>query len=110
MRDELAALAKNHTWDLVPRPPHTNFIQNKCLYRIKQHADGSIKRYKARLVAKGFTQQHGLDYTDTFSPVIKFPTGRIVLALAAQHKWITRKPDISNAFLHGSLDKVLYME
>jgi hypothetical protein len=62
MQQEFDALTATHTWDLVPHPSHTNIIQNKWIFRVKQNADGSLDRYKARLVAKGFTQQSGLDY------------------------------------------------
>uniref|UniRef100_A0A2N9HQR7 Reverse transcriptase Ty1/copia-type domain-containing protein n=1 Tax=Fagus sylvatica TaxID=28930 RepID=A0A2N9HQR7_FAGSY len=76
--------------------------QNTC-------SDGSIARYKARLVAKGFHQQAGLDFDETFSPIVKPPTVRIVLSLAAQNRWSLRQLDISNAFLHGYLKEDVYM-
>jgi hypothetical protein len=110
MLQELTALTRNHTWELVPRPAQTNILKNKWLFRIKRNADGSVEHYKARLMAKGFTQQPGLDYAKTFSPVIKFPTIRVVLTLVAVYHWQVRQLDISNAFLHGHLDKDLFME
>jgi hypothetical protein len=110
MATEFDALMANGTWTLCPRPLHNNVIRNKWVYKIKQHADGFIECFKARLVAKGFDQKCGLDYTETFSPVIKTATIRIVLALAVQFNWEIRQLDVSNAFLHGTLLEEVFME
>jgi hypothetical protein len=82
MSDEFNALLHNGTWDLVPPSSSTNLVGVKWFFRIKRNSDGAIDRYKARLVAKGFHQQPGIDYKETFSPVIKPTTIRIVLSLA----------------------------
>jgi hypothetical protein len=110
MTQEFEALISNGTWTLCPRPLRHNVIRNKWVYKIKQHPDGTIDRFKARLVAKGFEQQCGVDYMDTFSPVIKPSTIRIVLAMAVHFNWPIRQLDVSNAFLHGSLLEEVYME
>ena len=110
MEAEVQALHENATWTLVPRPHGQNIIGCKWVYKLKQHADGSIDKYKARLVARGFTQQYGIDYMDTFSPVVKPATVRLVLSLAVSRDWHLRQVDISNAFLHGVLTETAYMQ
>ena len=80
------------------------------MYKLKQKSDSSIERYKARLVVKVFEQQGGIDYTKTFSPVIKPATIRLVLSLAVHYNWMLCQLDASNAFLHGFLEEEVFME
>ncbi|MFV0960741.1 reverse transcriptase domain-containing protein, partial [Klebsiella pneumoniae] len=110
MNEEMAALHECQTWDIVPRPANRNVVGSKWVYKIKRKPDGSIERYKARLVARGFTQQYGQDYEETFSPVVKVGTIRVILALALQHGWSLSQLDVKNAFLHGDLKEEVYME
>jgi hypothetical protein len=110
MEAEFAALQANQTWTLVPRPPGTNIVGSKWIFKTKFRPDGSVDKYKARLVARGFTQQYGIDYHDTFSPVVKPVTVRLVLSLAVSRGWCLRQIDVSNAFLHGFLNEEVYMQ
>uniref|UniRef100_A0A2N9GQ99 Integrase catalytic domain-containing protein n=1 Tax=Fagus sylvatica TaxID=28930 RepID=A0A2N9GQ99_FAGSY len=109
MQEEFDALKKQGTWSLVLPPPHKNVVGCKWVYKLKHHSDGTIARYKARLVAKGFHQQHGVDYEETFSPVIKPLTVRLILSLAVAQNWPLRQLDVKNAFLHGTLKEEVYM-
>ncbi|KAH9803317.1 reverse transcriptase Ty1/copia-type domain-containing protein [Citrus sinensis] len=110
MKEELQALHQNQTWVLVPQPNNVNVIGSKWVYRIKYREDGTIDRYKARLVAKGFTQVPGVDFDETFSPVIKATTIRLILAITVSSKWLIKQLDVRNAFLHGLLKETVYME
>ncbi|KAM2276855.1 hypothetical protein ACFXTI_035234 [Malus domestica] len=110
MQDEINALQSTGTWSLVPFSSQQNIVGCKWVFRVKKHPDDTIDRYKARLVAKGFHQQAGLDYKETFSPVAKPVTIRILLSLAVQHDWFLNQLDISNAFLHGDLQEDVYMQ
>ncbi|KAI3722068.1 hypothetical protein L2E82_33093 [Cichorium intybus] len=105
MDAEMSALHSNHTWELVPRPPNANIVGCRWLYRHKFDSHGHLDRYKGRLVAQGFSQQPGLDFDDTFSPVVKPATIRTVLSIAVSKNWPIHQLDVKNAFLHGDLQE-----
>jgi histone deacetylase 1/2 len=109
MKEEFDALQRNQTWTLVPLPPHRKAIGCKWVFRTKENADGSINKFKARLVAKGFNQVQGFDFNETFSPVVKPVTIRLILSLAISYKWPLKQLDINNAFLNGTIDEEVYM-
>lgn len=109
MTQEIEALERNKTWILVDKPPDKTPIGCKWVYKIKYKQDGTIERYKARLVVKGYTQIEGIDFMDTFSPVAKMTTLRVLLALVATNNWFLHQLDVDNAFLHASLDEEIYM-
>ena len=112
MDREINTLEQAETWETVPRPPNTNVVGSKWVFRIKRKADGSIEKYKARLVARGFTQVYGVDYFDTFSPVTKLSSIRSLLAIAARNDWEIESFDFNGAYLNGELnaDEVIYMQ
>jgi len=109
MQVELMALEQTGTWSLVDLPPNVKPIGCIWVFKIKRNTDGSIERYKACLVAKVYTQIEGLDYFDTFSPVAKLTTVRMVIALASIKHWHLHQLDVNNAFLHGDLQEDVYM-
>jgi hypothetical protein len=102
---EMDALAKNGTWELVDLPPNRRAVKTKWVFKCK--ADG---RYRTRLVAKGFTQIPGLDFDETFSPVARFESLHLLLALAALEDWHIHPMDVKSAFLNGVLNEEIYME
>ena len=110
MDKEIEALEATKTWVLTPLPPGKRPIRCKWVYRVKLNLDGIVDRYKVRLVAKGYTQREGLDFLETFSPVAKTVSVRVLIALASTKGWPLHQLDINNAFLHGDLDEEVYMD
>lgn len=109
MTMEYNAIVKSDTFDLVPRPPNNNIVRSMWLYKHKYDADGNFKCHKSRLVANGKSQEHGIDYDETFSPVVKPATVRYVLHVALAKDWPVHQLHVQNAFLHGTLDEEVYM-
>ena len=109
MSAELTALMQHGTWDLVLPPSNGKPVGCKWVFRVKRNVNGSVARFKARLVAKGYHQRPGIDYFDTFSPMIKPATIRVVLSIAVMNGWPLRQLDVNNAFLNGQLTEEVFM-
>ena len=109
MQEEFKALQANQTWDLVIPTASVKVVGNKWIFRLKHNSDGSISRYKARLVAKGFNQTYGIDYSETFSLVVKASIVRVILSLVVMNNWMIRQVDVNNALLNGILVEDVYM-
>nr|CAD1842408.1 unnamed protein product [Ananas comosus var. bracteatus] len=107
MLEVMKALEKNRTWELVNLPAGKKIV---WAFSVKFKVDGSIERYKAKLVAKGFTQTYGIDYQETFAPVAKLNSIRILLSCATNLGWDLQQFDVKNAFLHEDLKEEVYME
>ena len=110
MQDEMKSLHENHSFELVKLPKGKRALKNRWVYRVKQEEHTSQPRYKARLVVKGFSQKKGIDFDEIFSPVVKMSSIRVVLGLAASLDLEIQQMDVKTAFLHGDLDKEIYME
>jgi hypothetical protein len=109
MAEEIAALVRTDTWDLVPCPPRVRLITCKWVYKVKTRSDGSLERYKARLVARGFQQKHDQDYDETFAPVAHMTTIHTLLAVSFVRGWSISQLDVKNAFLNGELREDVYV-
>jgi len=109
MHEEMGNCKETNTWSLVPYTPNMNVLGSMWVFRTKLHADGSLDKLKARLVAKGFNQEEGIDYLETYSPVVRTPTVRLVLHVATVMNWELKQMDVKNAFLHVDLTETVYM-
>ena len=110
MEEEINALTKNKTWEVVDRPANSRPIKNKWVFKVKLNPEGQIDRYKARLVAKGFTQIETIDYKETYAPVASMNTIRIFFAVANLRCMEIAQFDIKTAFLYGDLEEEIYMD
>ena len=109
MEAEHSALALNKTYSLVPLPEGRRPVATRWIYRVKHRADGSIERFKARWVAKGFSQLYGIDYDETFSPVVRLENLRMLLAFGTIHSYEIHQMDVDSAFLNAELHEEIYV-
>jgi hypothetical protein len=110
MDKEMDSLHMNDVWDLVKLPKDREAVGSKWVFKLKVFPDGLVERHKARLVAQGFSQKQGLDYDETFSPVVRFESLRTVIALAVQNSLKMHQKDVTTAFLNGELQEEVYMK
>jgi hypothetical protein len=110
MKEELSMIEKNQTWELVDMPTHKQPIGVKWVYRTKLNADGTINKHKARIVVKGYAQVFGVDFSETYAPVARLDTIRMLLAIAAHKGWKIFQLDVKSAFLNGYLQEEIYVE
>ena len=108
--EEYQSLIDNKTWDLVQLPPGRKAIDSKWVFKTKYRDTGEVERYKARLVAKGFSQKSGIDYNETFSPVVKYSSIRTLLAYGLKRNMTIHQMDVVSAFLNGELEEEIYMK
>ena len=110
VNSEIESILSNHTWELVDLPPGNKPLGSKWIFKRKMKDDGTIDKYKARLVVKGFRQKEGLDYFDTYSPVTRITSIRMLIALAAVYGLEIHQMDVKTAFLNGELEEEIYIE
>nr|GEW18909.1 zinc finger, CCHC-type [Tanacetum cinerariifolium] len=108
--DEIGSIMENNTWVLFDLPPGCKPLGCKCIFKMKMKVDGTVDKFKARLVIQGFRQKEGIDYFDTYAPVARITTIRLLLALVAIHNPVIHQTDVKTAFLNGDLDEEVYMK
>ncbi|CAL1405650.1 unnamed protein product [Linum trigynum] len=110
MDEEIGAIEKNKTWELVSLPKNQKPIGVKWVFKTKKNAKGEVVRHKERLVVKGYSQRPGIDYNEVFAPVARMESVRMVITLAAQNGWKIHQMDVKSAFLNGYLEEDIYVE
>ena len=110
VNSEIESIMQNHTWELVDLPLGSKPLGCKWIFKRKMKTDGSIDKYKARLVAKGYKQKEGLEYFDTYSPVMRITSIRMLIAIAALHNLEIHQMDVKTTFLNGDLNEEIYMD
>ena len=104
MDEEIKSIEKNDMWELTSLLKGHKAIGVKWVYKMKRNAKREIKKYKAKLVAKGYSQRVGINYDEVFALVVHLETVRLIISLAAQHRWKIHQMDVKSAFLNGILE------
>jgi hypothetical protein len=110
MLEEYRSIIKNNVWDIVPRPKDKSVVSSKWIYKIKHAANGSVEKFKEIFVARGFTQEEGIDYEETFSPVARYTSIRIIISLASILGWKLHQMDVKTTFLNGKIEQEVFVE
>lgn len=110
MEEEMDSLKTSKVWELVEVPKNSTIVENKWVYKLKTDTNGNIQKFRARLVAKGFSQREGIDFNETFSPVVRFDSIRILLTVIVQENLVLKQFDVKTAFLNGDIEEVIYMK
>jgi hypothetical protein len=110
MVEEYTSIMKNDVWDIVSRPEGKSVVSSRWLYKIKHVADGSIEKFKVRFVVRGFSQREGVDYEETFSPVTRYASIRVVISIASVMGWRIHQMDVKTTFLNGIIEEEVYIE
>ena len=110
MVEEYDSIMKNQVWEVVPRPQGKKVLGSRCIYKVKHATDGSVEKYKARFVAKGSSQKQGIDYEETFVPVVRYSSIWTIISLAAEMGWRVHQIDIKTTFLNGVIEEEVYIE
>ncbi|XP_072066897.1 uncharacterized protein [Arachis hypogaea] len=110
IQDKMDSIMRNNTWKLVDLPRGSKAISSKWIFKKKMKVDGTVDKFKARLVAKGFAQKEGIDYFDTYAPVARIATIRVLIALASIFNFVIHQMDVKTTFLNGELDEEVYMK
>ena len=110
IKNKIDSILQNHTWELVDLQPKCKPLGSKWIFKRKMKEDGFIDKYKARLVIKGYSQQESLDYFDTYSPVMRINSIRVILAIATLRNLEVNQINVKTIFLNGDLDEEIYME
>ena len=110
MIEEFQSIIKDDAWEVVPRPEGKSVVTSKWIYKIKHAADGSVEKFKARFVACRFSQKEGIDYEETFAPVARYTSIRVIISLASVLGWKLHQMDVKTAFLTGQVEEEVYIE
>uniref|UniRef100_A0ABD2X989 Reverse transcriptase Ty1/copia-type domain-containing protein n=1 Tax=Trichogramma kaykai TaxID=54128 RepID=A0ABD2X989_9HYME len=110
IQEELDSLRNNNTWEIIDRPPKAEVIDTKWVFKVKLDSSGNIDRYKARLCARGFKQQQGINYEETYAPVVRYESLRVLFAVAARLNLEMTQFDVKTAFLYGELEEEILIE
>ena len=110
MEKEFSSLHKNEVWDLAQLPEGRKALGSKWVFKTKHDTEGNKERHKARLVAQGYNQRYGIDYDETFFPVVRFESVQTGIALAAKYNLQLHQLDVTTAFLNGWLKEDIYMK